>query len=547
MRFNPYLPLGQGGAIAAFNALLLAAILVPGLYLLLFRPLERTVTRCRAAEAALQSAEGEADLRWAPLFQASPYFLSPLWLTGVTAVSVFAAELAVMRAVPFLAEAHPWPDAVLDALFLVLLLTPVLYLALFRPLSRTLDECQRIERALRRAGDRMESRVREGGAELARTNEALRAQIEERARVEQELRRSEERYHLLVESMNEGFCVADGDGAFTYVNKRFSEMVGRPSQELLQLRAEDLVADASRPVLREQLERRRRGEKGVYQVFLRAGDDRCLPVLVSSTPLLGEDRSFQGSFAVITDISDLKNTEEELLYWRSYLQALSSQLLTAQERERERVARELHDGIGQTLAAVKFQIETACADGAVRRELLDGVVARLQGAVEEVRRIGMALRPSLLDDLGLLATIGWFSREFRETYPGVSLESRVNLQEADVPEPLKIVVFRVLQEALNNVAKHSGAGSVRVRFEKAEGELRLEVEDDGVGFDVKGAVSLRSTRRSLGLDSMRERTQLAGGRFWVDSAPGGGTRVQASWPVTAAARGVHGVSEAGGG
>lgn len=535
MRLNPYLPLGQSPEIAGFNALVLAVVLVPGLYLLLFRPLSRAAHGCRAAEDALRSLEGEGSLLRIPLLPASPHFLSPLWLTGITGLSILAAEIGVMRAVPFLAEVHPWPHALLDALLLVVLLTPVLYVALFRPLSRTLQECQRVERALRGAMELIENRVRERTDELARTNEALRIQVEERARAEQEHLRSEERYRLLVESLNQGFGVADERGAFTYVNRKLSEMTGYSPTELLGRRVDELVTEESRAVLEEQLERRRRGERGVYQVLIRARGGRQVPALVSSTPIQDDEGRYLGSFAVIADISELKDTEAELLRWKTYLQILSSQLLTAQERERERVARELHDGIGQTLAAVKFQIETTCADDPEKYPDMEGIIARLQGAVEEVRRIGMALRPSILDDLGLTATVRWFCREFGTTYPAVSLEVRTDLEEQDVPELLKIVIFRVLQESLNNVAKHSGARSARVWLGKVAGEIRLEVEDDGVGFDVEGGLSLRSTRRGLGLDSMRERTHLSGGRLWIESSPGKGTRVQASWPLPAVA------------
>lgn len=533
MRVNPLVPDGRALLLAGTNAVLVGLLLGAGLYFFLFLPLEGSVRRVREIEAVL-SAQGVPSLPMSRGLRGITFWSLPTFLLGS---GIFASEILAIRLFPFLTHAHPFPGGLLDALLLTLLLTPALHYLLLRPLRLTLDECHRAEGALRRAAAESALQTQACGTELALANERLREEVLERTRVEQELRTSENRYRLLVESMNEGLCVVDPGGAFTYANQRLAEIIGYAPGELEGRRPEEFLAEESLQVLAEQQSRRRRAERGVYQLTLVSkGGDR-VPVLVSSTPLAGVDGSFEGSFAVVTDIGEIKRAEEDLRQWRTYLQLLSAQLLTAQERERERVARELHDGIGQTLSAVKFQIETACAGDEGKRELMESVVARLRGAVEEVRRIGMALRPSILDDLGLLATVGWFCREFRQTYPGFALETHLSLREEDVPEPLKIVVFRVLQEALNNVAKHSHAVRVRVSLAREGDALVLEVADDGVGFDVEQALALRSTRRSLGLDSMRERTQLSGGSFWIDSEAGRGTCVTASWPVLAAGAG----------
>jgi PAS domain S-box-containing protein len=534
MRVNPLAPEGRAWPLAGTNAALVGLLLGGGLYLLVFRPLEHSAQRVREIESLLLS-RGAAPLLPQTRRRTEARFWS--WPTLLLGLGILGSELVAIRLFPFLTHAHPFPGALLDALLLTLLLTPVLHYLLLRPLRAALDQCRRAEDALRRAAAESAREAQACGTELSRANQRLQEEILERTRAEQELRTSETRYRLLVESMNEGLCVVDAEGVLTYVNQKLAEIIGYPIGELLGRRPEEFFAQESLPQLDEQKQRRRRAERGVYQATLRSREGQQVPVLISSTPLLGEDGSFQGSFAVVTDIGEIKRAEEDLRQWRRYLQLLSAQLLTAQERERERVARELHDGIGQTLSAVKFQIETACAGDESKRELMESVVARLKAAVEEVRRIGMALRPSILDDLGLLATVGWFCREFRQTYPRFALETHLSLNEEDVPEPLKIVIFRVLQEAMNNVAKHSHAAQVRVGLSREADALVLEVADDGVGFDVETALALRSTRRSLGLDSMRERTQLSGGSFWIDSEAGLGTTVTASWPLPAAAAG----------
>lgn len=166
--------------------------------------------------------------------------------------------------------------------------------------------------------------------------------------------------------------------------------------------------------------------------------------------------------------------------------------------------------------------------------LLRALIPRVQETVEEVRRISMALRPSTLDDLGLLATIGWFCREFHQTHRRLQVERRVDVVEEDIPERLKIVIYRVLQEAMNNVAKHSGAARVEVTLRRSGDLLELGVADDGDGFDTRG---LRQTNREtagFGLSSMRERTELSGGWFSLESAADSGTVVRACWPSQAA-------------
>jgi len=154
----------------------------------------------------------------------------------------------------------------------------------------------------------------------------------------------------------------------------------------------------------------------------------------------------------------------------------------------------------------------------------------VQNGIEEVRRISTDLRPSILDDLGILATITWFCREFQTIYWGLSIERQINIQENEVPDPLKIVMFRVLQEALNNIAKHSKADLVRLYLKKTDGMIELAIEDNGLGFDLKDALSVESSKRGFGLAGMRERTELSGGSFAIQSIRGEGTTIRATWP-----------------
>ena len=143
------------------------------------------------------------------------------------------------------------------------------------------------------------------------------------------------------------------------------------------------------------------------------------------------------------------------------------------------------------------------------------------------------LRPSILDDLGLLATLSWFCRRYQTIYTGIKVELEQSLEESDIPNSLKIVIFRVTQEGMNNIAKHAKASLVHLSLRKRDGRIELALKDNGQGFDLKKVLTSESTKRGLGLTSMRERTELSGGSFAIESGEGKGTTIHASWPLGA--------------
>ena len=228
-----------------------------------------------------------------------------------------------------------------------------------------------------------------------------------------------------------------------------------------------------------------------------------------------------------------KHSEEALRKSAKSLRFLSSELLMAQEKERARIARELHDGIGQSLGTIKMRVETlnrlaGSGSGETDLDQLSSLVPLIQQTMEEVRNTSMALRPSTLDTLGILATITWFCREFQATLPGIGVEKVIDVEESDVPDDLKTVLYRILQEAFNNVAKHSEASLVKISLTRTNGELALAVEDNGKGFDLP---TVMETEMGFGLTSIGERAELSGGSFSIESEPGRGTTLRVSWQL----------------
>ncbi len=235
---------------------------------------------------------------------------------------------------------------------------------------------------------------------------------------------------------------------------------------------------------------------------------------------------------IVEDVTERRRTEAALRHSESELRLMSAQLMSAQEAERQRIAKELHDGIGQALGVIKLGIEQArgglrSQGEAALRDSLDGLVRKVQETMAEVRRIAMDLRPSSLDDLGLIATLSWFFRELQAVHPDLRLLKDVRVGEADIPPALKTTIFRIVQEAVSNVLRHAASAELRFSIALDRGALRVTVEDRGRGFQA----GLPPAGTGLGLASMRERAELSGGAFAIRSAPGEGTRVEANWPL----------------
>jgi signal transduction histidine kinase len=209
-----------------------------------------------------------------------------------------------------------------------------------------------------------------------------------------------------------------------------------------------------------------------------------------------------------------RHSEEELGKTREQLRDVSFKLLLAEETERKRIAQEIHDGIAQHWATVKMRVERILRQ--IGKEIatpLKDILPIIQVGLEETRRIQMNLRPALLDDLGILATISWFCREFQKAHPAIHVETKIDVQEDDISNPVKTVIYRLLQEALNNISKHSQTTLVTLSLQKKEGAIELIIQDHGQGFELNAVLSQKSYEKGLGLSGMKERTHLSGGSF----------------------------------
>jgi two-component system, NarL family, sensor histidine kinase DegS len=218
---------------------------------------------------------------------------------------------------------------------------------------------------------------------------------------------------------------------------------------------------------------------------------------------------------------------------QEHLRRLSHELLSAQEEERKRISRELHDEIGQILTAVNVRLATLKKEATVNTTGLKKKIASTQRLLEKslktVHRFARALRPSLLDDLGLIPALHSYLRGFtKQTHVPVHFKAFAGVEKLSSDK--RTVLYRVAQEALTNVAKHARAGLVTVDIERARGVMRMKVHDNGKSFQVERVLFAKKMKR-LGLLGMRERVEMVGGSFAVESGPGKGTTISVQIPV----------------
>ena len=248
-----------------------------------------------------------------------------------------------------------------------------------------------------------------------------------------------------------------------------------------------------------------------------------------ATPRRVEDGSLLWD-GVLFNITDSKLKEEELRWSRETLGQLSAHRDTVREDERRSIAREIHDELGQALTALKIDVdwlsrklpEEAGVGGKLRS--MSNILA---GTVDSVRRIAENLRPGMLDDLGLAAAIEWQVEQFGER-TGIDCELIMNREEFNLDDRLATCIFRIIQETLTNVARHAGADRVEVSLVEENGEIELEVSDNGRGFHES------PKKGSYGLLGMKERVKMLGGEVAVSSSPGRGTSVRVRLPIEAA-------------
>ena len=340
------------------------------------------------------------------------------------------------------------------------------------------------------------------------------------------LQGADEPYRALIESMNEGALTISRDKTILYANECFASMVDCPLEQVIGGSLRRFLAITDRTKLRALLLKLRPAGYKVH-LMLHAANGASVPVQISIRPLARN--GFRGATIgmVVTDLSESRRNEE-------MLQALSHRLVQAQEAERGRVARELHDQITQLLCAILVRCQTLADKlpahaGAAKAEARQ--LRKLLGeAANEVERISRDLRPSVLEELGLAAVLGDSSHQFT-VRTGVPVHLDCGKLPKRLAADVELALYRILQEALKNVEQHAHARSVNVCLTRPRGSVQLEISDNGIGFNPDHPPVRPKVNRGLGLLDMRERAIYVGGVLLIKSRRSSGTRITIRIPL----------------
>jgi len=339
-------------------------------------------------------------------------------------------------------------------------------------------------------------------------------------------------YHVLLNAMSDGAALLGADGTILFANRRLGAIAGASLGGLCVSRFQQLLIPAECSSFETFLQEGA-GLSGAREFALADGEGVATPVWIAlSTVPLGAYSGGTGAearngatvvMAIITDLTDRKQAEATRL-------GLLERLISAEDDERRRIARELHDETGQSLTALLVGLRTiedqaVTADVRFAAQQLRRVAAQ---TVDDVGRLARGLHPSVLDDLGLAAAARRYAGDFAKSF-GVPVDLRVDRAVPDrLPPLVQTTAYRILQEALTNVARHARARAVGVELSHEGTTLQLVVRDDGVGFDTGAALHHAS---GLGLHGMQERVALLGGSVEIESTPGHGTVVRARIPA----------------
>src|SRR5215472_15542314 len=345
----------------------------------------------------------------------------------------------------------------------------------------------------------------------------LAAVVEERKDDEQQLRESEQRFRLVADSAPVLIWMSDTDNGCTYVNKSWLDFTGRPlEKELGNGWAESIHSEDLQACLRTYAQSFDRREKFEIEYRARRHDGEYRWILDMGVPRFNRESSFAGYIGVAVDVTERKNAEIALL-------GMNRKLIEAQEQERARIGRELHDDVTQRLALIAIELQQLQHTPSSIPDRVQDLVKQTTELSADVQALSHELHSSKLEYLGVVAGIRSWCNEFSERQR-MEVDFRSDVH-TPLPSDIGLCLFRVLQEAMHNAVKHSGVKRVEVKIAEYSNEVQLAIHDSGKGFDVEAA----RQGNGLGLTSMQERVRLLNGTIAFASQPsGGGTSIRVS-------------------
>lgn len=388
-------------------------------------------------------------------------------------------------------------------------------------LKRRIDFLQEREWLMKQHADELEEKVDE-----------LEQQIVRRRTAEEQLRESEERYRTAIEYSNDGVVLIK-ERTLWYVNRKFAELfgyglrreiVGKSLAVILHPEDRDRVMDIARSRSEGEPAPSRYDFKGIKK------DGTSLYIAVSAANVLYKGESV--NLVYMRDVTERRRQEDEIRH-------LSRRLIAGIEDERKHLAADLHDEFGQSLTALHLGVESLQSslptDLVLQQTSCEKLVGVIEGLADNIRKISSNLRPDMLDHLGLIPTLEWYAQELGQRVDGLEVEFEAVGFKRRLDPQVEIVLYRIMQEALNNVVKHSGASKVSIRFTYSHPTAILVVADNGRGMNVSEVPPAGEPAKGIGLIGIRERVASVGGVLDIHSEPGKGTTVRVALPERAPA------------
>jgi PAS domain S-box-containing protein len=376
-----------------------------------------------------------------------------------------------------------------------------------------------------------------GASVIGFTARGLIRRTRERDEAEACLLLSERKYSKVLESSLTGIYVVQ-DGKIVFANPRFAEIHGYGLDELIGIDGLSLVHPNDREMVAGMRDKRLRGERLSREYEARGLHKNGETLWIKRRNTLTEYEERPAILGNVEDVTEQKMAEDELRSTEKELRVVSARLLNSLEEERKRIAHEVRDGLAQTMSAIKYRVESALAcmrekETSAMADLLKPVIAIVQDGVCDIRRMASRLRPMMLDDMGILPTIGWLCKEVEKTHPALRIGKRLDIQEDQIPEPLKVVIYRILESGLGLLAEDGRRGSVEISLEYVKGGIDLIVQTDVNVSALQKRSSGRGAQEVPGLSTMKELAILSGGAFSVSAGEEGGSALHVSWPPQA--------------
>ncbi len=343
---------------------------------------------------------------------------------------------------------------------------------------------------------------------------------------ESRLRQSEEHFRLLSEAAFEGIVVSEGL-KIRDANSQMTDALGYTQEELIGMNALDLVAPESRETVRESIES---GHEEPYELLALHKDGTKVPAEARGRSLTLSGRTLR--LSAMRDISGRKAAAQESRDNQRRLRALASELSLAEEKVRRRIAVELHDSVGQHLSAVRMKLGALVSKQSFgSTEILIGIGNMVDEIISQTRSIMFDLSPPMLYDLGIREALEWLAENMCEKHQ-YQCRVEVSAGAVELGQDVKIAIFQMIRELLQNVAKHADAQNVHIKLDAMDQYLEISVTDDGCGFDSGGMLDRAGRTGSFGLFSIHERLVAVGGALKIDSEANKGTTVLIILPLS---------------